>query len=164
MAKKSVYWPSIKSFIGTEFVDKAILDACGRLDVMESNPSAVPQQSFGNAASIVEALESLDESNADDSDRQGLAECLSLIDLDKYTDPLDAKPSEAAKLQESAKPQVEKKKRATKAKATVSEPVTIPEADLVSSTASITVAEENDAPKVDLEKVESPDTSDASAE
>lgn len=74
--RKSIYWPSVRSFLGNELVLEAVKSACDRLDVVEPKECESIEASFGSMRDVVESLAMLDKSNVEQDDLDGLAECL----------------------------------------------------------------------------------------
>lgn len=74
--RKSIYWPSVRSFLGSEVVSEAVKSACDRLGVVEPKECESIDASFGSMRDVVESLAMLDKSNVEEDDMDGLAECL----------------------------------------------------------------------------------------
>jgi hypothetical protein len=77
--RKSVYWPSVRSFLDRETVAEVVKAACDRVGVVEPKECEKSESSFGSMRDVLEAVAMLDSSNVDEADMNGLAECLFLL-------------------------------------------------------------------------------------
>lgn len=74
--RKSIYWPSVRSFMGRETVAEVVKSACERVGVVEPRECEKSESSFGSMRDVLESVAMLDASNVDQDDLDGLAECL----------------------------------------------------------------------------------------
>lgn len=72
--EKTVFWPSVHSFAAQEKVARAIVRACGKLEIQDGIECLMPTDSFGNEHSIIDALETV---SADDKSNAEIVEGLS---------------------------------------------------------------------------------------